>query len=171
MNKSPCCCTLTHTAHLAHSHNRERHSEEAVPESKETAAAIKASSVMQPGGAVFVKPSTFYPNDGAYSNKKGEGINDGPKPVAGVPVSGRPWKLECKRHSSIITKNSIAKKTWDQKMAEKKKQQTIKAKENALKQERIVEKREKKRLQQERKLQKEANILKGAVVQVIQIRK
>ena len=45
--------------------------------------------------------------------------------------------------------------------------QTIKAKENALKQARIDEKREQRERQKQRALQKEANILKGAVVQAI----
>jgi len=59
------------------------------------------------------------------------------------------------------------RKSWDEKMAAKKVQQTIKAKENALKQARIDEKRDKRAKQAERQAQKEANMLKGAVVQAI----
>ena len=52
-------------------------------------------------------------------------------------------------------------------MNAKKKFQTVKAKENAIKQARIDEKREKRQRQIERKAQKEANILKGAVAVAI----
>ena len=128
-------------------------------------------SVLQPGGGTFAKPRAFYPNDGCYDKRGEQTEGDASKAqgVAGLPVSGRSWKLECKRQSSIIAKSKLVRKsrTWDEKMNIKKKQGTIKAKENALKQERIDEKREKRRVQLERKAQKEANPLKGAVVQAI----
>mmetsp|Transcript_78523 Transcript_78523/g.127409 ORF Transcript_78523/g.127409 Transcript_78523/m.127409 type:complete len:202 (-) Transcript_78523:187-792(-) len=144
---------------------RDRHLPDALPES--AGQATRDAAVMQSGGGTFAKPRSFGPNDSLYA-KPGE-EKEAPKTlaVAGMPVSGRPWKLMCKRNSSIITKNKLAKKTWDEKMNEKKRQQTIKSKENNLKQARIDEKRDKRALQLERKAQKEANMLKGAVVQAI----
>ena len=122
---------------------------------------------MQPGGQEFAKPRTFNPNDGCYNKAGADAKPSKQGPIAGMPVSGRSWKLECKRSSSIISKQKMVRKAWNEKMDIKKRQQTIKAKEQALKQSRIDEKREKKRVQAERKAQKEANILKGAVVQAI----
>jgi len=170
--------TPRHCPHLLHSLRgaltrgafcREQHSDDKLPES--IGNAVRDVSVQQPGGGTFAKPRAFYPNDGCY-DKDGEQAAGGASKaqgVAGLPVSGRSWKLECKRQSSIIAKNKLVRKSkaWEEKMNIKKKQETIKAKENALKQERIDEKREKRRVQLERKAQKEANLLKGAVVQAI----
>ena len=132
------------------------------------AARGQSEEVMQPGGHTFAKPRCFYPNDGCYDNPEDTAKSkEVPAPIRGLPVSGRPWKLDCKRSSSIITKNKLMRKTWEDKMAEKKRVQTVKAKENALKQARIDEKRDKRAKQIERAAQKEANVLKGAVVQAI----
>ena len=146
---------------------RERCSNDALPAS--AAAAVERAGVLQPGGQTFQKPSCSYPNDGCYGKSKEAGDATKEQKVSGLPVSGRPWKLECKRASSIITKNSLTRKkcAWEAKEREKMRRQTIKAKENALKQARIDEKREQRERQKQRALQKEANILKGAVVQAI----
>jgi hypothetical protein len=145
---------------------REQHSDEALPQ--EVVQSIKDASVLQPGGGTFAKPRAFYPNEGCYDKDGGKKADESKdQGVAGLPVSGRAWKLECKRNSSIIAKNKLVRKSWEEKMNIKKKQETIKAKENALKQARIDEKRDKRRIQLERKAQKEANELKGAVVQAI----
>lgn len=143
---------------------REKNLEDALTEVDE--AAVQAAAQQQPGGGIFSKPRSFYPNDGCY-DKPGEEKKERPAVVAGIPVSGRAWKADCKRSSSIINKPKLMRKSWDEKMAAKKVQQTIKAKENALKQARIDEKRDKRAKQAERQAQKEANMLKGAVVQAI----
>ena len=144
--------------------NREQSSEEALTEVDEKA--VRASQQMQPGGRIFAVPRAFYPNDGSY-DKPGAEKEKKSAQIKGLPVSGSSWKMEVKRTSSMIKKPKMALKTWEEKMALKKVQQNIKSKENALKQARIDEKREKRQKQIERKAQKEANILKGAVVQAI----
>ncbi|EKX44446.1 hypothetical protein GUITHDRAFT_139698 [Guillardia theta CCMP2712] len=84
-----------------------------------------------------------------------------------MPVSGRQWKLDCKRSSSMRVANKLIRKSWDEKMKERARDKQIKAKQDALVQARIDEKREKKRLAEERQKRKEENRLKGAVVQSI----
>ena len=89
--------------------------------------------------------------------------------IKGMPVSGRSWKLEAKRMSSMqVSMNSKAiRKPWEAKMAEKAVKKAIQAKQKKLIDARIEEKREKKREAEERVKRKEANRLKSTVVQAV----
>jgi len=118
---------------------------------------------LQPGGGMFVKPRISYPG----LKESGEKYSmEGVTPIAGVPVSGRSWKLEAKRKSSMmVPQNKMIRKKWDEKMAEKAIQKQIKQKEKALIQARIDEKHAKKKEIEERNKRKEANRLKSSVVQ------
>ena len=110
------------------------------------------------GGGVFVKPTTIYPVGEA---KAPEG-----QQVKGVPVSGRSWKLECKRKSSMAVAGKLIRKSWEDKMAAKAIHQAIKSKEKTLIDARIEEKKRKKQEREDRKKRKETNQLKSAVFQV-----
>ena len=70
---------------------------------------------------MFVKPKTSY--------SIGEINADAASNIKGMPVSGRCWKLECKRKSSMAVANKQIRKPWDAKMAAKALHQAIKQKE------------------------------------------
>jgi Zn-dependent metalloprotease len=105
---------------------------------------------------MFVKPTTMYPIGEAKA----------PTEVKGVPVSGRSWKLECKRKSSMAVAGKLIRKSWDDKMAAKAVHQAIKSKEKSLIDARIEERKRKKQEREDRKKRKEQNQLKSAVFQV-----
>eukprot|EP00960_Hanusia_phi_P041804 755160-Hanusia_phi.AAC.1 len=137
---------------------REVPSDEKLPEELQTMPQVE----IQPGGVMFAKARLSYPND----KDDDEGAKR-PAQIRGMPVSGRQWKLECKRSSSMRVANKLIRKSWDEKLKDRARDKQIKAKQNALVQARIEEKREKKRLAEERQKRKEENRLKGAVVQSI----
>ena len=109
------------------------------------------------GGSVFIKPTTMYPVGEAKVSESS---------VKGVPVSGRSWKLECKRKSSMAVAGKLIRKSWDDKMSAKAVHQAVKAKEKSLVDARIEEKKRKKQEREDRKKRKEQNQLKSAVYQV-----
>lgn len=85
----------------------------------------------------------------------------------GKAKSGKWWKPEVKRFSSVIIKSKGAKKSWDKKLEERKKLQIAKR----LQQEIRDQVAEKKRLERERleekKKRHEENTKKNEIVQVI----
>ena len=60
---------------------------------------------IQPGGTVFAKSRLSYPNDKDESESATR-----PAQVKGMPVSGRQWKLDCKRSSSMRVANKLIRK-------------------------------------------------------------
>lgn len=124
----------------------------------------EVAGTIQTGGMVFDKPrrSTI------GVEVKGDGSGSA-NMIKGMPVSGRPWKLEAKRKSSMFKpmNSKNIRTSWEIKMAEKAVKHAVKAKQEALVQARIEEKREKKKEVEEREARKEANRLKSTIVQQV----
>jgi hypothetical protein len=146
---------------LSSSLGREIPSEEALP-----ADVPDVPGTIQPGGGVFDKPRRN-PIGVDKIDKEGD-AKPGAVAIKGVPVSGRVWKLDGKRKSNMFKPmNKNLRKDWEAKMAEKAVKKAVMAKQEALVQARIEERRAKRQEVEDREKRKEANRLKSSVVQAV----
>uniref|UniRef100_A0A0N5A554 Coiled-coil domain-containing protein 86 n=1 Tax=Parastrongyloides trichosuri TaxID=131310 RepID=A0A0N5A554_PARTI len=86
---------------------------------------------------------------------------------AGKPKSGKWWKPEVKKFSSIIKNKAITRKTWDKKVEERKRLEAVKRLQQEMKDQIIEKKRLAQEKREEKKRRQEENTKKNEIVQVI----
>ncbi|CAM1329227.1 CCDC86 (predicted) [Pycnogonum litorale] len=90
----------------------------------------------------------------------------GERILAGVPKSGRVWKSQKKRSSSMINVNPL-RVSWNEKMKKRQEHKMVKIMETELKDAKNKEKMERRLRQEENKKRKIENSRKSEIVQVI----
>ncbi|XP_037282276.1 coiled-coil domain-containing protein 86 [Rhipicephalus microplus] len=97
------------------------------------------------------------------SKKKNDDVEENPR---GVPKSGRVWKSEKKRFSSMV-KDRPLKTSWKFKMEQRAERKALLALDREIKEEKKRKIEEKKRRREENLRRREENAKKSEVVQII----
>uniref|UniRef100_A0A0N5CHF9 Coiled-coil domain-containing protein 86 n=1 Tax=Strongyloides papillosus TaxID=174720 RepID=A0A0N5CHF9_STREA len=85
----------------------------------------------------------------------------------GKAKSGKWWKPEVKRFTSVIVKSKGAKKSWDKKLEERKKLEIAKRLQQQMREQVAEKKRQEREKLEEKKRRYEENTKKNEIVQVI----